>query len=244
MNRRRLAAATAAALLFVAACNGDDDVTPTTASELPGPPRAPSALSADAQDSDGTSIVVASVTLPSAGFIAVHADADGGPGAVIGHSDLLPAGDSSDVVVTLDEPLTGSATVWPMVHIDLDGDGLYLFAPPDNAIDLPGLTAGGDVAVIPVDINVPPARSPSALSADAQDSDGTSIVIASVTLPSPGFIAVHADADGGPGAVIGHSDLLPTGTSINVVVTLDEPLTGGLATECRIASTLAMEITR
>ena len=225
MSRRRLVVAAAALALFVAACNGDDDVTPTPTPEVPGPAMAPSALSADAQDSDGTSIVVASVTLPSPGFIAVHADADG-PGAVIGHSDLLPAGESADVTVVLDAPLTGSATVWPMVHIDVDGDGVYDFAPPDVVDDLPGLTAGGDVAVIPVDINVPPMRSPSALSADAQDSDGTSIVVASVTLPSPGFIAVHADADGGPGAVIGHSDLLPTGTSINVAVTLDEALAG------------------
>ena len=116
--------------------------------------RAPSALSAVAQDSDGSSIVVASVTLPSAGFIAVHADADGGPGAVIGHSDLLPAGTSTDVVVTLDAAMTASATVWPMVHIDLDGDGVYDFDPPALIDDMPGLTAEGQVAVIPVDITI------------------------------------------------------------------------------------------
>ena len=154
MPKRVLPFVAIMALMLVAAARGDDDeVAQTTTSAPEETARAPSALSADAQDSDGTSIVVASVTLPAPGFIAVHSDADG-PGAVIGHSDLLPAGTSTDVVVILDVALTGSATVWPMVHIDSDGDGVYDFAPPDVVDDLPGLTAGGDVAVIPVEINV------------------------------------------------------------------------------------------
>ena len=199
---------------------------PTTSSAPEGPARGPSTIEAGDQDGDGTTIVVATVELPAPGFIAVHADADGSPGPVIGHSDLLPAGTSTDVVVTLDTPLDGSATVWPMVHIDMDGDGVYTFVPPDNAIDLPGLTAGGDVAVTKMMVTVPPARGPSALEADKQTSDGTAIVVATVELPAPGFIAVHADADGSPGPVIGHSDLLPAGTSTDVVVTLDTPLDG------------------
>lgn len=39
---------------------------------------------------------------------AVHGNADGGPGPVIGHSELFPAGTSTEVVVTLDEPLTAT----------------------------------------------------------------------------------------------------------------------------------------
>ena len=99
-------------------------------------------------------MVVASVTLPAPGFIAVHGDADGSPGTVIGHSDLLPAGVSENVTVVFDEALAGSATVWPMVHIDLDGNGEYEFEPPDNAVDLPGLFENGDTAVIPVALTV------------------------------------------------------------------------------------------
>ena len=94
------------------------------------------------------------MTLTANGFIAVHADADGAPGAVIGHSDLLQAGDSTDVVVTLDEAITASTTLWPMVHIDIDGDGVYTFAPPDNVIDVPGITADGMVAVLAVDVSI------------------------------------------------------------------------------------------
>ena len=48
---------------------------------MEGPASAPSSLAADSQESDGTTIVIASVTLPSAGFIAIHGDAEGEPGA-------------------------------------------------------------------------------------------------------------------------------------------------------------------
>ncbi len=118
------------------------------------PPTSPSALEAEEQTSDGTTVVIATVDLPANGFIAIHADNDGSPGPVIGHSDLLQAGETTDVVVTLDEPLTASGVVWPMVHIDMDGDGEYTFVPPDNAIDVPGITEEGNVAVIPVQINL------------------------------------------------------------------------------------------
>jgi hypothetical protein len=219
--RKRLVVAAIAVALVAAACSTTEDTTTTQGA----PPTGPSSVTFQDQDSDGTSVVVASVTLSADGFIAVHADNNGSPGAVIGHSDLLPAGDSTDVTVTLDEAITESATLWPMAHIDMDRDGEYTFVPPDNAIDVPGQTADGMVAVIPVVINVLPPTAPSALAADAQSSDGTSIVIASVTLPAQGFIAVHSDADGSPGAVIGHSDLLPAGDSTDVTVTLDEAIT-------------------
>ena len=106
------------------------------------------------QTSDGTSIVVDSVSLPAAGFIAVHANADGSPGAVIGHSDLLPAGTSTDVVVTLDQALTATDMVFPMAHLDVDDDGEYTFAPPDNAVDTPATTEDGSVAVVGAEVTV------------------------------------------------------------------------------------------
>jgi S-layer glycoprotein len=190
------------------------------------PATAPSSLGADDQTTDGLGIVIATVTLPSPGFVAVHGDADGGPGPVIGHSALLPAGTSTDVEVMFDAPVDASTALYPMVHIDLDGDGEYTFQPPDNAIDLPGLTDSGDVAVTKITLTVTPQRAPSALEASDQDSDGTSIVIASVSLPAAGFVAIHSDADGAPGPVIGVSDILPAGESTDVVVNLMEALSG------------------
>jgi hypothetical protein len=209
----------------VPATNADGNVAVAPAVVTLLPDRAPAHVDAEDQEGLGLGVVVKSVTLPAQGFIAVHGDADGAPGAVIGHSKLLAAGTSRDVEIVFDEAVEASGRVYPMVHIDMDGDGQYVFAPPDNAVDLPGLTESGDVAVVGISLTVLPPTSPSALEAEEQTSDGTTVVIATVDLPANGFIAIHADNDGSPGPVIGHSDLLQAGETTDVVVTLDEPLT-------------------
>lgn len=165
---RRLLSILAALVLLLAAC-GDDD---TAADEPAGddtsqqddgqdasqdgaaPPMGPAELTAEDQTGDGTEVTVASVTLPAAGFLVVHADADGAPGPVIGHTELLEEGESTDVVVPLDEPLTASATVWPMAHIDTDTNGEYDFDPPESTVDGPATDAAGDVVVVPVEYTV------------------------------------------------------------------------------------------
>ncbi len=166
-SMRGIAAVLAVLALLASACG--DDAEPEAAGdatandeapdemaddEMSDVAMAPASVVAEAQDSDGTSVVVASVTLPSAGFIVVHGDGGGSPGAVIGHSALLPAGESVDVVIVLDEPLAGSGVVFPMAHIDVDGDGAYGFFPPDDTTDAPALTESGDVAVVPAEITI------------------------------------------------------------------------------------------
>lgn len=160
-----------AAALLLAACGGDDDAAdtadptdPTDAvvetteapaavetTEAPAEPvTGPATIEAGDQSGDGTSVTVASVSLPTAGFVVIHADGGGSPGPILGWSDLLPAGDSSDVVVTLQEPIADSATVFPMAHVDANGNGEYEFMPPDVVIDVPATTADGGVAVLPI----------------------------------------------------------------------------------------------
>ena len=162
---RRIAGMFVALAMVTAACNGGSAGTSTTTPPVPqptdppstspsGPPTSPAEVLFNAQESDGTSIVVASVTLPAPGFIAVHSNADGSPGAIIGHSALLPAGTSTDVVVPLDTPLTETDLLFPMAHIDMDEDGEYLCAPPDNAVDRPAMTADGAVAVVGAEVTV------------------------------------------------------------------------------------------
>ncbi len=177
--------AAVAAVIVVAACGGTSDETATTLStttppeptttEAPSPAMSPAEVVFEAQTSDGTSIVIASVTIPSPGYIAVHGNAEGSPGAVVGHSDLLPAGTSTDVVVTLDQPLAASDLLFPMAHIDLDGDGEYLFAPPDDAVDLPATDAEGNVAVVGAEVTIE----------EASASDGASITIQGFSFGEP-----------------------------------------------------------
>lgn len=158
---RRLLSILAALVLLLAACGDDDDTAAdepagddTSQDDSDAPPMGPAELTADDQTGDGTEVTVASVTLPAAGFLVVHADADGAPGPVIGHTGLLEEGESTDVVVPLDEPLSASATVWPMAHIDTDTDGEYDFDPPESTVDGPATLANGDVAVVPVELTV------------------------------------------------------------------------------------------
>ena len=119
-----------------------------------GPATMPASITADAQDSDGTTVVVASITLPAPGFIAVHGDGGGSPGPVIGHSDLLPEGESTEVSITLDTPLAETGDVYPMAHIDINDNGVYEFNPPEETVDAPALTEAGDVAVVPATVTV------------------------------------------------------------------------------------------
>lgn len=159
MNRGRLLPIIAAAALLAAACGDSDDAedvadTTVEAGGSTEPAMGPAELTVEAQSGDGATVTVASVTLPSGGFIAIHADNAGAPGPVIGHSDALDAGESTDVEVTLDEPLAADATVWPMAHIDTNANGEYDFDPPDSTEDGPATFDDGEVAVLPLEYTV------------------------------------------------------------------------------------------
>lgn len=170
---KRVMSICGALTLVVAACGGSDAtdttsapeettapttattaVAETTTTAAPGPATSPAEVVFEEQESDGTEIVVASVTLPSPGFIAVHGNDGGAPGPVVGHSDLLPAGTSTDVTVTLDTPLESTDLLFPMAHIDVNENGEYEFMPPDEVTDGPASTADGEVAVVGAEVTV------------------------------------------------------------------------------------------
>ncbi len=180
--------------LTLAACGGDDDTASTTApttsptTEAPTgatePAMEPSSITFDAQESDGTTVTVARVDLPAAGFIAVHSDGGGSPGPVIGTSELLSPGESTDVAITLDSPLDGDTSLYPMAHIDTNSNGVYEFGSVDG-VDGPGLTADGDVAVVSAAVTV------AAGSGDgAAPVDGDTITIADFTFNGVTEVAV------------------------------------------------------
>jgi hypothetical protein len=124
--------------------------TPTaTPTSVTGP--ASLDVGAGSVESDGSIIVIDAVTLPVAGFVAVHSDQDGSPGPVIGVSELLLAGTSTAVEILLDTPLVESGTVFPMVHIDANSNGLYEFPGPD----VPATTDAGEVAVVALEVTLP-----------------------------------------------------------------------------------------
>lgn len=94
-------------------------------------------LEAVDQASDGTTVVVAEVTIHGAGgWVVVHADA-AGPGAVVGHA-AIPEGTSNNVVVHLDAKI-GTGVYWPMLHRDGDVIGTFQWpGGPDGPVRPPG----------------------------------------------------------------------------------------------------------
>jgi hypothetical protein len=107
-------------------------------------------LAATDQMNDGKSVKVdEAVFTGSKGWVAIHSDAGGAPGPVIGVSKLLDAGTANDVVVTLDKPLTASAQVFPMLHLEDNNNTTYDFPNGDAPAKV-----GADVVVLPIKITV------------------------------------------------------------------------------------------
>lgn len=82
------------------------------------------------------------ITIPRAeisgadGWIAVHADDSGDPGAVIGYAPIQE-GENTDVEVKLDQPVD-SGTLYAMVHAEDPADGDYTFPDGDPPVDQSG----------------------------------------------------------------------------------------------------------
>ncbi|WP_257297669.1 PGF-CTERM sorting domain-containing protein [Haloarchaeobius sp. FL176] len=177
------------------------------------------------QTADGHTVVVEDVDLAEGGFVTVH-DSSLFAGAVfesvVGTSEYLEAGHHEAVTVTLDQPVRSTQTLVPMAHMDSDGDETYTFAQSEGAADGPYTYDGGavvDTARVQVGAYV---------SMSDQETDGTTVVVDSVTLQDGGFVTVH-DATVTEGAVFesirGTSAYLAPGTHENVEIALSEPVT-------------------
>ena len=224
--RRLLPFLIALALAF-AGCSYESSGTTTTTLVDPAevaPATGPGDLVFEDQMVEGSVVVVGSVTLPSAGFVVLQSDASGTPGEVLGVSEVIGRGTVSGVAVPLFFPLEAGAVLHATLHIDMDGDGQFRYEPPDDFIDLPATLANGEPATATATVELLPPLAPAAITLEDQRSDGATVVVAEVTLPAAGFVALHADEDGVPGVILGLSGLLPEGTSSEVTLTLERPL--------------------
>ena len=101
---------------------------PTTQAPSQETITADNAVSIESQK-PGTEVIVGTVILENPGYVAIHEDADGTPGSVIGNSDLL-AGRNDNVVVNLKRQSEANETLYAMLHTD-DGDSTYEFPGDD-----------------------------------------------------------------------------------------------------------------
>jgi hypothetical protein len=111
-------------------------------------------LTAADQTSNGKSVKVPEAYLKgSKGYVAIHADANGSPGPVLGVSDQLPAGETEDIHVKLKSPLKASTNVWPMLHLETNNNSTYDFPGPAEGPQLDG-PAKVNNAVVVIKIHV------------------------------------------------------------------------------------------
>ncbi|MEX0826839.1 MAG: hypothetical protein WD184_08845 [Acidimicrobiia bacterium] len=217
----------AAALVVVPACAYESSGTTTTVTAAPEdtpPPSAPAEIVALDQQIEGSSVLVESVSLPSPGFVVVRRDAGGSPGEVIGISELISTGVISRVPVPFFLPIVEETTVHLTVHIDMDRDERFTYEPPDSFVDEIATTAAGDPATTTALLTLLAPLSPADVFVDPQTNNGTTLDVASASLPSPGWVAVHQSEGGEPGVVLAISDLLPAGITTGLVFDLDPAL--------------------
>jgi len=170
---------------------------------------------------DDGSINIASVTTQQNGFIVVHADSgEGAPGPVIGFAPVT-SGQNVDVAVELDsEGLTD--IVFPMLHVDTGEAGVYEFGEVEGA-DGP-VVIDGTVATFPITVGTAAMRVPDQIvigsDATMDMNPNPSVTAEQVLSDGPGWLVVHADGGGQPGAVLGFAPVAD-GINTNVVVELD-----------------------
>lgn len=160
-------------------------------------------------------LVVTSVTAPQEGWLAIHADAGGAPGDVLGYT-AVNAGTTANLSITLSGDVT--PVVWPVLHADTGTIGEFEFGTVDGA-DEP-ISVGNDDASLPVWI------SPHVRAHDQPLGSMNDLWFSAVLLDQPGWVVVHADNNGAPGEVLGYSSLLPSGLSTGVTVTVDPSAVG------------------
>jgi uncharacterized protein YraI len=168
---------------------------------------------------DGT-VTVNTAVMDSVGWIAIHADNDGKPGAVIGETALKPGRNSNVSVKLSSDGLT--KVLWPMLHVDTGTIGTYEFGTVQGA-DGP-VMENGAVAVLPV-WTEPHVRADDqiVIQGDGQPAskDPATVTVKSVLSKGPGWIVIHADNNGAPGPVLGYT-AVTDGINNDVAVTLDK----------------------
>jgi LPXTG-motif cell wall-anchored protein len=98
-------------------------------------PLAQAADSLDAADQPlvNGGITVLSVNASKDGWVTVHLDEGGSPGAVLGHSPIK-AGANANVKVQLERDIPVGGKIWPMLHVDAGSIGVYEFPGPDAPV--------------------------------------------------------------------------------------------------------------
>lgn len=152
-------------------------------------------------------LVVEQVVSDGPGWIVIHADADGGPGPILGYA-AVSDGENGNVMVEIDAS-GATGTLYAMLHTDAGEAGTFEF--PDGP-DTP-VSVDGQVVTPSFSITVGVVVADQAIAND-------SVTVAKVFSDGPGWMVIHAQADGSPGPILG-STAVAEGENNNVVVAID-----------------------
>jgi hypothetical protein len=128
-------------VLMTAGCSGDPGATapaPTAPTVQRGSADAGLVRVVSPQPTDGTHVRVQQTRLDTPGYVVVYADGSGAPGARLGASVLLPAGEHGDLDITLATPLKRSDRVFVMVHKEDTGNRSLDFPAGDAPVQQAG----------------------------------------------------------------------------------------------------------
>jgi len=215
------------AALVLAACSPATSAAPTADPYTSAPTAAPVATNAPAtaaapatkmtvevkdQEASSDNVTIASVVATEAGWIVIHIDADGKPGAVIGNT-AVKVGENKDVKVKIDTA-KATPTLHAMLHVDKGVVGIYEFP----GADVPA--KNGDAIVMTPFKLIPSMAMALGVKVSDQGAVDGNVTVASVVATEAGWIVIHIDADGKPGAVIGNT-AVKVGENKDVKVKID-----------------------
>jgi plastocyanin len=204
-----------------------DEPTAAPAAEptpQPAPTEAPAAESmitpsvtvADQEIVDGQ-VTIAEVVSDGPGWLAIHAQADGKPGPILGYS-AVTSGANAAVMVAVDAS-SATETLYAMLHTDAGEIGTWEFP---NGPDAPVMV--GEQVVTPAfaitgGLAMGEEILPSVTVTDQEIMEDR-VTIAEVVSNGPGWLVVHAQADGKPGPILGYS-AVTSGANAAVMVAID-----------------------
>lgn len=178
-------------------------------------------VSVDSQISADGTVRIELAVLVTDGFVVLHTDQDGQPGAVVGHASF-DGYIGSDIPVTIDrdhwEAQSGNVTLWAVMHRDT---GDREFEPDD---DPPIRSSENDELVAERFVVRKGTAGPVNVIAErdhAQETDRNQVSIRAVRLPVDGYVVIRADDGGEPGGVVGKR-ALSAGQHLKVSVGIDE----------------------
>lgn len=167
-------------------------------------------------------VTIDSVNSDGPGWVVIHEDDNGAPGAVIGQAKV-DGGPTSNVEVQLTRAAVDKETLHAMLHADAPADGNYTFD-GQNGEDPPATDKNNEVVVKSFVVTVDNSNIVPAVDVEDQTLDEPNILTVKTAVSNgPGWIVIHEDNNGDIGGVVGQT-LLTQGSNLNIKVTINRPV--------------------